>query len=66
MSGLRAVVVGAAALVLLAGSGEAGADPRRKYYRLTPAGRSVLAGEARRLEHLVNAARARRVLPDAT
>jgi DNA-binding PadR family transcriptional regulator len=40
----------------------ADADPRRKYYRLTPAGRVVLAAEARRLEHLVNAARARRVL----
>jgi DNA-binding PadR family transcriptional regulator len=44
----------------------ADADPRRKYYRLTPAGRTLLAAEARRLEHLVNAARARRVLTDLT
>jgi DNA-binding PadR family transcriptional regulator len=40
------------------------ADPRRKFYRLTLAGRAALAAEARRLEHLVNAARARRVLTD--
>jgi DNA-binding PadR family transcriptional regulator len=44
----------------------AGADPRRKFYRLTPAGRALLTAEARRLEHLVNAARARRVLTDQT
>jgi DNA-binding PadR family transcriptional regulator len=41
-------------------------DPRRKHYRLTAAGRSVLAAEARRLQQLVAAARARRVLADPT
>jgi DNA-binding PadR family transcriptional regulator len=40
------------------------ADPRRKHYRLTPAGRAVLTAEARRLQQLVAAARARRVLSD--
>ena len=44
----------------------ADADPRRKHYRLTAAGRAVLVAEARRFEHLVNAARARRVLTDLT
>jgi DNA-binding PadR family transcriptional regulator len=38
------------------------ADPRRKFYRITPAGRAALTAEARRLHHLVDAARARRVL----
>jgi DNA-binding PadR family transcriptional regulator len=37
------------------------ADPRRKFYRITPAGRAALTAEARRLNHLVGAARARRV-----
>jgi DNA-binding PadR family transcriptional regulator len=32
-------------------------DPRRKYYRLTPLGRSVLQAEAARLEALVRDAR---------
>lgn len=41
-----------------------GADPRRKYYRITAAGRTALAAEARRLERMVGAARARRVLSD--
>jgi DNA-binding PadR family transcriptional regulator len=41
-----------------------GADPRRKFYRLTPAGRSALSAEARRLQRLVGAARARKVLSD--
>lgn len=36
--------------------GEA-ADPRRKYYRLTSAGREALAAEARRLRRLVDAVR---------
>lgn len=35
-------------------------DPRRRYYRLTSAGRDVLADEIRRLEELVQAARAKR------
>jgi DNA-binding PadR family transcriptional regulator len=42
------------------------ADPRRKHYRLTAAGRTVLAAEAGRLQQLVAAARARRVLSDPT
>ena len=39
----------------------ADADPRRKFYRITPAGRAALSAETRRLNHLVGAARARRV-----
>jgi DNA-binding PadR family transcriptional regulator len=42
------------------------ADPRRKYYRMTAAGRALLTAEAKRLERLVGAARARRVLSDPT
>jgi DNA-binding PadR family transcriptional regulator len=38
-------------------------DPRRRYYRITPAGRGSLRAEAARLERLVLAARAKRVLP---
>ena len=41
------------------------ADPRRKHYRMTPVGRSALTEEARRLQQLVGAARARHVLPDS-
>ena len=37
------------------------ADPRRKFYRITPAGRAALAAETKRLNDLVGAARARRV-----
>ena len=33
------------------------ADPRRKYYRLTPDGRAALAAEADRLRQLVDAVR---------
>ena len=40
-----------------------GDDERRKYYRLTPAGRSLLQAEAGRLAAAVGLARARRVLP---
>jgi DNA-binding PadR family transcriptional regulator len=36
---------------------------RRRFYSLTKLGRAVLQAEARRLETLVDAARARRVLP---
>jgi DNA-binding PadR family transcriptional regulator len=39
-------------------------DERRKYYALTGLGRRVVAAEAARLEGLVDAARARRLLPD--
>jgi DNA-binding PadR family transcriptional regulator len=38
-------------------------DDRRRPYKLTPFGRDVAAGEAARLERLVDAARAARLLP---
>jgi DNA-binding PadR family transcriptional regulator len=38
-------------------TGRADDDPRRKYYKLTPLGRSVLQAEAARLEGLVRDAR---------
>lgn len=41
-------------------------DPRRKYYRITRAGRALLTAEAQRLQRLVDAARARKVLTDPT
>lgn len=41
----------------------AGADARRRYYGLTDWGRQVLLAESRRLEELVELARAARVLP---
>ena len=37
-------------------------DARRRYYRLTPRGREVAAAEAARLDRLVTAARAQRLL----
>jgi DNA-binding PadR family transcriptional regulator len=37
-------------------------DTRRRYYKLTPSGRSVARAEATRLEHLVEQAKRRRVL----
>ncbi len=40
-----------------------GEDQRRRYYRMTTAGRALLRAEARRLETAVGLARARRVLP---
>lgn len=42
----------------------ADADPRRKYYRITAAGKALVASEAERLERLVRTARSRNVLPD--
>ncbi|HEY2434234.1 MAG TPA: PadR family transcriptional regulator [Vicinamibacterales bacterium] len=36
-------------------------DERRRYYRLTPLGRAVLAAETERMARLVGAARAKRV-----
>jgi DNA-binding PadR family transcriptional regulator len=53
---------------LLESDGPAGAsneDERRRYYRLTPDGRAVLRGEARRLEALVAMAHDKRVLTRA-
>jgi DNA-binding PadR family transcriptional regulator len=38
-------------------------DPRRRYYRLTPAGRKAVQGELRRMEALVNKSRAMRLRP---
>ena len=38
-------------------------DPRRKYYRITPAGRERVASEAERMEPIVRLARERRLLP---
>jgi DNA-binding PadR family transcriptional regulator len=40
------------------------ADPRRKYYEITAPGRRRVAGEAARLERLVEVARARKLLPE--
>jgi DNA-binding MarR family transcriptional regulator len=40
-------------------------DERRRYYRLTPAGRKVAMAEAERLQRLVNVARAHRLLTRA-
>lgn len=40
-------------------------DPRRRYYRLTGAGRTAIAAEAARMRDLVEAARERDLLPDA-
>jgi DNA-binding PadR family transcriptional regulator len=40
-------------------------DERRRYYRLTPAGRRVAAAEAARLQRLVTVARAHRLLSRA-
>ncbi|MEZ5319040.1 MAG: PadR family transcriptional regulator [Vicinamibacterales bacterium] len=37
--------------------GPASADERRRYYRITPAGREVARAEARRLDELVRASR---------
>ena len=40
-------------------------DERRRYYRLTPAGRKIAMAEAERLQRLVNVARAHRLLTRA-
>jgi DNA-binding PadR family transcriptional regulator len=39
-------------------------DERRRYYRVTAFGRRVVVAEARRLDGLVSAARARRLIPN--
>ena len=45
------------------GTGRAkGADPRRRYYRITRSGRNALEAEAVRLARIVDAAREKRVL----
>ena len=43
---------------------EPDADPRRKYYGLTPLGRRTLEAEAARLRDIVELARDRAVLPE--
>ncbi len=40
-------------------------DPRRRYYRLTPAGKGALAAETERLQTLVKAARGSKALRNA-
>ncbi len=40
-----------------------GADPRRKYYRLTEPGRELVSAEAARLAGVVEQARAKSILP---
>ena len=51
---------------LIQAAGETDADgERRRHYALTRLGKAVLQAEAERLETLVAAARARRVLPKA-
>lgn len=44
-------------------AGPEGSDPRRKYYRITSTGRSLLSEEAARLAGVVEEARSRDVLP---
>ena len=39
------------------------ADPRRRYYRLTPLGRRALELETRELAHVIAVARVKRVIP---
>lgn len=51
-----------AGLIEESGGGDAG----RRRYRLTPRGRRALMREAARLSRLVDAARARRLLPEGT
>ena len=41
-------------------------DERRRYYAITPAGKRAAADEARRMASLVDAARAARLIPEAT
>ena len=40
-------------------------DPRRKFHRLTEAGRAVLEAEAMRYQRIVDVAKERQVLPEA-
>ena len=44
-------------------SGEEDGDPRRRYFRLTPLGRRVMALEVERLEGLISLARKRSLAP---
>jgi DNA-binding PadR family transcriptional regulator len=58
--------MGAAGLVEDAPSPEDETDQRRRYYRLSPQGRSVAHEESARLEGLVAAARAKSLLGGGT
>lgn len=51
-------------LIRETGSPEPDADPRRRYYAITPLGRRSVAAEAARLERLVQVARERKLLPE--
>jgi DNA-binding PadR family transcriptional regulator len=53
-----------AGLIRSVKAGPQSTDPRRKYYRITPTGRTAVKEEATRLARLVGAARARNVLED--
>jgi DNA-binding PadR family transcriptional regulator len=44
--------------------GPSGADPRRKYFELTPLGRRAAAAEAQRLDAIVRLARKRKLFPE--
>lgn len=54
----------AAGLIRESRAPEADADPRRKYYGITAAGRRRVGAEAVRLERLVEVARQRNLLPE--
>ena len=43
----------------------AGEDPRRRFYRISDAGRALVQAEAARMARLVDVARQNRVLPEA-
>ena len=51
-------------LIRPVGAPDDAADPRRKYYGITPPGRELLGRETARLQRLVEAARARNALPE--
>jgi DNA-binding PadR family transcriptional regulator len=48
---------------LIAESSVRGEDPRRRYYKLTDAGRAAARAEANRLAQLVRVAAAKRLIP---
>jgi DNA-binding PadR family transcriptional regulator len=50
-------------LVEILPRGPEGADPRRKYYRISETGRQLVATEAERLAGVLDDARAKNVLP---
>jgi len=54
----------ATGLIERVGTPKKNADPRRKYYRMTPQGEALLRAEMERFHHLVEVARARKVLPE--